>query len=300
MATAGYTASGLPSAFLEPFGSTLGSYTLSELQQPVDISNIAPKVAGIDPFIQIAQQRAAQSAGLGEIQRGDTGNITGFTGGTGISSYEPYLQQIQDQGILEPGGYQQYMSPYQQSVIDQATQALQRQAQISSNQRAAQATQAGAFGGARFGVQEGEAEAGLGRNIADITSQLQAQNYAQAVQRQQQQLGNLTGLASFVPQLEQAQTQQLGALGAGNQGYQQSILDAQTQANQLQNTYGLGRLGTAANIFANIAGGVPAQPTAPLPQNPALTGIGAFANTFSLLSPRTSSSTGQQQSGIFG
>jgi hypothetical protein len=290
MAAAGQTASGLPSAFLEPFASTLGAYTISELQRPIDISQIAPKVAGIDPFIQIAQQRAALGAGLGEIQRGAEGEITGFTGGTGISSYEPYIEAISQQGILEPTGYQQYMSPYQQSVIDQATQALQRQAQIAENQRAAQATQAGAYGGARFGVQEAEAEAGLGRNIADITAQLQAQNYAQAVQRQQQQLGNLTGLASFVPGLEQAQIQQLGALGAGSQGYQQSILDAMTQAAQLENTYGLGRLGTGANIFANIAGGIPAQPTAPLAQNPALTGIGAFANAFNLLSPRTQQS----------
>jgi hypothetical protein len=294
----GQTASGLPSAFLEPFASTLGAYTISELQRPIDISQIAPKVAGIDPFIQIAQQRAALGAGLGEIQRGAEGEITGFTGGTGISSYEPYIEAISQQGILEPTGYQQYMSPYQQSVIDQATQALQRQAQVAANQRAAQAAQGGAYGGARFGVQEAEAEAGLGRNIADITAQLQAQNYSQAVQRQQQQLGNLTGLASFVPGLEQAQIQQLGALGAGSQGYQQSILDAMTQAAQLENTYGLGRLGTGANIFANIAGGIPGQPTAPLAQNPALTGIGAFANAFNLLSPRTS--TGQQQSGIFG
>ena len=281
-------ATGLPAAFLEPYASTIASYTISELQRPVDISAIAPKVAGIDPFIQIAQQRAALGAGLGEIQRGAEGEITGFTGGTGISSYEPYIEAISQQGLLEPTGYQQYMSPYQQSVIDQATQALQRQAQIAANQRAATATQAGAFGGARFGVQEAEAEAGLGRNIADITAQLQAQNYAQAVQRQQQQLGNLTGLASFVPQLEQAQVQQLGTLGAGQQAYQQSILDAMTQANQLENIYGLGRLGTGANIFASLAGGIPAQPMAPPQPNPALSGIGGFANMFSLLTPKKS------------
>jgi hypothetical protein len=142
MAAAGQTQSGLPSAFLEPFASTLGAYTISELQRPIDISQIAPKVAGIDPFIQIAQQRAALGAGLGEIQRGTEGDITGFTGGTGISSYEPYIEAISQQGLLEPGGYQQYMSPYQQSVIDQATQSLQRQAQIAANQRAAQAHKA--------------------------------------------------------------------------------------------------------------------------------------------------------------
>ena len=279
---------GLPAAFLEPYASTIASYTISELQKPVDISNIAPRVAGIDPFIQIAQQRAAMGAGLGQIQRGGEGEITGFTGGTGISSYEPYIEAISQQGLLDPGGYQQYMSPYQQSVIDQATQALQRQEQIAANQRAAQATRAGAYGGARFGVQEAEAQSGLGRNIADITAQLQAQNYSQAVQRQQQQLGNLTGLASFVPGLEQAQIQQLGTLGAGQQAYQQSILDAMTQANQLENVYGLGRLGSGANIFASLAGGIPAQPMAPPQPNPALSGIGGFANMFSLLTPRKS------------
>jgi len=279
---------GLPAAFLEPYASTIASYTISELQKPVDISSIAPRVAGIDPFIQIAQQRAAMGAGLGQIQRGGEGEITGFTGGTGISSYEPYIEAISQQGLLDPGGYQQYMSPYQQSVIDQATQALQRQEQIAANQRAAQATQAGAYGGARFGVQEAEAQSGLGRNIADITAQLQAQNYSQAVQRQQQQLGNLTGLASFVPGLEQAQIQQLGTLGAGQQAYQQSILDAMTQANQLENVYGLGRLGSGANIFASLAGGIPAQPMAPPQPNPALSGIGGFANMFSLLTPRKS------------
>ena len=282
---------GLPAAFLEPYASTIASYTISELQKPVDISAIAPRVAGIDPFIQIAQQRAAMGAGLGQIQRGGEGEITGFTGGTGISSYEPYIEAISQQGLLEPTGYQQYMSPYQQSVIDQATQALQRQEQIAANQRAAQATQAGAFGGARFGVQEAEAQSGLGRNIADITAQLQAQNYSQAVQRQQQQLGNLTGLASFVPGLEQAQIQQLGTLGAGQQAYQQSILDAMTQANQLENVYGLGRLGSGANIFASLAGGIPAQPMAPPQPNPALSGIGGFANMFSLLSPRSGQKT---------
>ena len=279
---------GLPAAFLEPYASTIASYTISELQKPVDISSIAPRVAGIDPFIQIAQQRAAMGAGLGQIQRGGEGEITGFTGGTGISSYEPYIEAISQQGLLEPTGFQQYMSPYQQSVIDQATQALQRQEQIAANQRAAQATQAGAFGGARFGVQEAEAQSGLGRNIADITAQLQAQNYSQAVQRQQQQLGNLTGLASFVPGLEQAQIQQLGSLGAGQQAYQQSILDAMTQANQLENVYGLGRLGSGANIFASLAGGIPAQPMAPPQPNPALSGIGGFANMFSLLTPKKS------------
>jgi len=287
MAAPAQSQTGLPAAFLEPFASTIASYTLSELQRPIDISAIAPRVAGIDPFIQIAQQRAAMGAGLGQIQRGAEGDITGFTGGTGISSYEPYIEAISQQGLLEPTGYQQYMSPYQQSVIDQATQALQRQAQVAANQRAAQATQAGAYGGARFGVQEAEAQSGLGRNIADITSQLQAQNYSQAVQRQQQQLGNLTGLASFVPGLEQAQIQQLGTLGAGQQAYQQSILDATTQANQLENIYGLGRLGTGTNIFAGLASGVPSQPMAPIQPNPALSGIGAFANMFSLLSPRT-------------
>jgi hypothetical protein len=60
--------SNYPAPFLAPFGELLADYTVSELNRPVDISGIMPRVAAVDPFTQAAQQRAAQQAGLGSIQ----------------------------------------------------------------------------------------------------------------------------------------------------------------------------------------------------------------------------------------
>jgi hypothetical protein len=47
----------------------------------------------------------ADMGGLGSIQRDATGQISGFTGGTGIASFQPYLQSIQDKSLLDPTGY---------------------------------------------------------------------------------------------------------------------------------------------------------------------------------------------------
>ena len=68
--------------------------------------------------------------GLGDIQRDATGQISGFTGGTGIASFQPYLQSIQDKKLLDPTGYEAYMSPYQKDVIDTTLAEFDKQAAI--------------------------------------------------------------------------------------------------------------------------------------------------------------------------
>jgi hypothetical protein len=70
-------------------------------------------------------------------------------------------------------------------------------------------------------------------NRALLQAQLQQQGFTQAQQAsaiaQQQQ----AGLASLQPSLSQSGIQQLGAAGTSNLAYQQAILDAQAQGNQL-------------------------------------------------------------------
>ena len=128
-----------PATFLEPFGELLADYTASELGRPVDISGILPRVAAIDPFTKVAQQRAAQQAGLGSIQYDPEGRIIGFGGGTGIASYEPFLQSAISEIQKGPTGYQQYMSPYQQDVIDEAVRRQQEYGAQQQQQLAASA-----------------------------------------------------------------------------------------------------------------------------------------------------------------
>jgi hypothetical protein len=112
---------------------------LTELQQAVgdfkgqDLSQImGPQfVAGLSPL----QQQAISQAG-------------------GLGAYEPYLQTAA--GLSGPNAYQQFMSPYQQDVIDTTLQEFDVQAQKGLPQLAAQAIGAGAFGGGREGVQRAE------------------------------------------------------------------------------------------------------------------------------------------------
>ena len=89
---AGTYVPGTPAEFLKPFGETLADFTVSELQQPLDISAISPKISKMSPLIQEALKKQASAAGLGDIQFDpQTGEVTGVGAGTGIASYQPYI-----------------------------------------------------------------------------------------------------------------------------------------------------------------------------------------------------------------
>jgi hypothetical protein len=224
--------SGYPAPFLAPFGELLADYTVSELNRPVDITGIMPRVAAQDPFTQAAQQRAAQQAGLGNIQYDPEGRITGFGQGTGIAAYEPFLQQAAAQVQAGPSGYQQYMSPYQQDVIDEAVRRQQEYGAQQQQNLAASAVGQGAFGGGRYDVARGQLQRGTTEAIGKTVADLQAQNYAQAIGRQQQGIANLLAIPGAQQGFEQTLQQGLGAYGAGSQAYNQSILNALQQGEQ--------------------------------------------------------------------
>ena len=66
---------------------------------------------------------------------------------------------------------QAYMNPYLQQSLDPQLAEARRQSQISQQTNNAQATQAGAFGGARQGIMAAENQRNLGSNLAGITGQ---------------------------------------------------------------------------------------------------------------------------------
>ena len=164
--------------------------------------------------------------------------FTDVTGG--IGTYQPFLDQAK-QNILgstaayDPStAYQQYMNPYQSYV----TQGIEDQFAKLQNQAAAQAGQAGAFGGARQGVQTAE----LGRQQAQAVGQSLAQNYGQAQQQAQQQFASqmgrqqqaatqLAGLGQYQQQLQQGDIASLMAAGSTQQQQAQQLLDAQFRQN---------------------------------------------------------------------
>jgi hypothetical protein len=184
----------------------------------------------------------------------------------GLGGYQPYLQAAQ--AATGPQAYQQYMSPYQQDVIDTSLREYDIQAQKGLPGLAAQAISAGAFGGGREGVQRAEYQSASDRNRAALQAQLLQQGYGQAQQAaaqafgQQQQLsaGQLglgqaqMGLASAYPSLLGQQIATYSTLGAQQQAQEQARLQAQQnlayqqayQPLQAAQTFGQGVTGLIA------------------------------------------------------
>jgi len=274
-----------PSAqgWLNPYGQGLASLATQQLGKPIDIGAITPGVAGPGAFSQAGQQLTADMGGLGSIQRDATGQISGFTGGTGIASFQPYLQSIQDKKLLDPTGYEAYMSPYQKDVIDTTLAEFDKQAAIGKLGLGKDASQAGAFGGARHGIAQAEYQSGSDINRAVLNAQLLQQGFGQGIKGQQTALENISGMASFVPQLQSGLGQQFQAMGGQENQYAQALLNAKASAGQQALNLPMARIGQAANIYGTVAGKVPGPPPRTFPTDPRLTGIGAFTGGYETL-----------------
>ena len=191
---------------------------ITQLQQvtgdlkTADLSKIfGPQfVAGQDPLQQQAQQTAL----------------------AGIGGYKPFLQAAQ--ASTGPTGYQQFMSPYQQDVIDTTLQQFDVQAQKGLPALAAQAIGAGAFGGGREGVQRAEYQQASDRNRAALQAQLLQQGFGQAQQLAQQNIANQLNLGQAGQAFLGQDVGALQTLGGINQAQQQAQLSAQQQLLQNQ------------------------------------------------------------------
>ena len=166
-------------------------------------------IAGMDP---LTQQAMGQASGLG--------------------SYAPFLQQAE--ALTGPTAYQQYMSPYQQDVIDTTLQEFDIQTQKGLPGLAQQAISAGAFGGGREGVQRAEYLSSADRNRAALQAQLLQQGFGQAQNLAQQDYLRNIQLAQQSPALAGQQISALTTLGGLGQAQQQAELSAQQQLAQQQ------------------------------------------------------------------
>jgi len=133
---------------------------------------------------------------------------------SGVGAYQPFLQQAEAgiQGAMQtaagagmsPTAYQDYMDPYLDDVVQRAQADIGRQGQQQQIAAAAKARGAGAFGGSRQAVLEGE----IGRNTleqqARTGERLRSAGFSQASQ-----------LASQAAQQQLKQAQLGGALAEG-------------------------------------------------------------------------------------
>ena len=106
--------------------------------------------------------------------------------------------------LTGPQAYQDYMSPYQQEVIDTTLSEFDRNAAMQRTGLRDSAIQAGAYGGGREGVQRAlyQERSDLGR--AGLQAQLQAQAFQQAQAAAAQDLAARQGLGTYQTQLGQA------------------------------------------------------------------------------------------------
>ena len=198
------------------------------------LSGLAPQVASQDPLQQQAQTLATQ----------------------GIGSYQPFLQAAQQ--ATGPQAYQDYMSPYQQQVIDVSLAEFDRNKAIQEQQIRDQAIASGAFGGGREGVALAEYGKASDLNRAQLQAGLLQQGFGQAQQAAAQQYAQQTGLASLLPGLQSQDVSQLGTLGAINQAQSQAVLDAQRESARQATYLPQEQLQQYAGAVTGIMGGYPA------------------------------------------
>jgi len=267
----------LPSGVLQPYGQNILKYGIGQLGRPIDVGALTGKVAGPSAFQQKAAQQMSNMYGMGDVQRDASGMVTGFKDATGVASYQPYVDQISQQNLLDPSqGYQQFMSPYQKEVIDTTMSDFDIQAGKGRQQISDQAYNVGAFGGGRHGIQAAEYQSSSDRDRSALLAGLYGQGYNQALTQQQQQLGNLQGMAGFVPGLQQQQYQDVATLGAEEQALEQQKLNQLATGAQTAYQLPMTRLTDVANVYGSVAGAMPGSPTQPFTQSPVATGIGSF------------------------
>jgi len=278
----------LPAPYIEGAATALTEKLLPLLSSPINTASYAQKIAPQNALTQQAQ---------------------GLTGGLG--SYQPYLQQAGALGTQAaqtlggaqqyagPQAYQQFMSPYQQDVINTTLANYDVQAQKGLNPLAAQAIGAGAFGGARQGIQQANYQTQSDLNRAQLQAQLLNQGFGQAQQgaqtayqqqlaaaQQQQGLGSFQqGLGQSAQQLAGNQIQGLSTLGSQQQAYQQSINDAASAAAKEAAFSPYTQYGLVGQQLTGLMGGFPTQVQTYNPVQPvsatqaglgALTGVGGI------------------------
>ena len=247
----------LPPEFIEAAGKVyLGDLaTATGGYKTADLSKAFGQqfVAGQDPLQAQAQQLATQ----------------------GIGAYKPFLQSAS--ALASPTSYQQFMSPYQQDVINETLKEFDVQAQKGLPTLAAQAVNAGAFGGGREGVQRAEYQAASDRNRGALQAQLLQQGFGQAQTLNQQALANQLNLAGQSQAFLGQDVGALSTLGAQNQAQIQAQLAAQQQLAQQQLQQPLTAAQQYGQGVTSLIAGYPGQTTqvnAPSP-NPLATAIGA-------------------------
>jgi hypothetical protein len=269
----------LPPQFVEDLGKDYATQLTGLTSQKMDTTKFQPMVAGQDQAQTDAYNLATtQGQGIGAYapylsQAGAYQTGTGSFAGqpTNMMGSQDYLQQ---QGTMSgPNAYQQFMSPYQQDVIDATMSEYDTQAAKGITGIGMNAAMSGNLGGGREGVMRSEYQNKSDMNRALLQSGMLQQGFNQANTNANQafnQQGQLfqgaqnlgadqQRMAQLVPGLYGSDVSTLQQAGTGQQLQAQNVLDQQREANRMAAYEPYERLGYMGAGMGNVMGGAMGQ-----------------------------------------
>ena len=286
----------LPAQFIEDLGKDYGTQLAGLTSVPLDTGRFAPKVAAQDPMQAQAYQLG--QAGVGAYEPYITGAGAagmapgaaqmGATAATTLGGVPSHLTQAG--AYSGPEAYKDFMSPYQQQIIDATLGEYDVQSAKGLAGIGQKAVLSGQFlGGGREGVQRAEYQSSSDRNRALLQAQMLQQGYGQAQagagQAFQQQMGlgqaqqglgqaqmgvgqYQQGLAGLVPQLYGQDTAAYGAMGAQQQAQAQAVKDAERETARMKAYEPYERMGYLGTGITGMLGGYPGQYQSQITPNP--------------------------------
>jgi hypothetical protein len=272
MATTTTYASGqqsIPTELMPYFTGAPGSTGLLPKGQEIFSKDYATTYA---PLIGAGLSGAGGIASLSPMQQqvgteiGQMGTPSQFNMGMGAAGSAYGILGGQLPSITNQGAMQQYMSPYQQNVVDVQKQEAIRDAQKGLVAQGLGAAKQGTYGGARQLLAQTE----LDRNLQTSLGRIQAQGLQSAYEAAQKgleaertsqlqqgtALGNLgdvftrAGTAQQASDIDRLKT--MGAYGDLERAYQQQLIDAQRADLTKQSEFGANQLGSMANLLRGV------------------------------------------------
>ena len=252
--------------YLETTTKDLANQATAAYSAPIDTSTFAQQIAGQDPaqqqaynlaiqgvgsyqpYLQAAQRAQTQGAGqlglAGQTLGGVGSNINqagsalGQAGSaySGMGGYQAAGAAAAQRagniaqgaaGMTGPNAYQQFMSPYQQQVIDATLSEFDKQKLGGQQQIRDAAVGSGNFGGGREGAMMGQYNADSLADRAALQGSMLERGFGQANQLAQQNFanqGDLYGMQQGLGGMQSNLFSQQGQMGQAQQGLANSYL----------------------------------------------------------------------------
>ena len=230
--------------------STLSTQAMGLGQAGLNVADPSLAAAAGAYGTGLSAAQAGQNVGAGQLgAAGAATDLASLAALQGQGVGQQYLTAAQ--GVTGSTGYEQFMSPYQQSVIDATLSEFDKQSAIAQNQLAGSA--GNAYGGSRFGVAQSELANKALIDRAALQAQLLESGYLNAQQAAQTAFGQNVDLAN------QAQNQALqnmnlyGASAAGQAGQAGNLQNQAAQNVGLMSQAGGEQLGMGTAYQTNLA-----------------------------------------------